>query len=335
MRILGISCAVPKNRIHFSSYFSTFGQETIEKIVRNIGVQERRQICGDSCTSDLVIAAAEQLFTATGVDKDTIDAVLFVTQTPDYLMPATSGIIQHRLELRRDIITMDVNHGCSGYVDGLILAQGLLKGLGLQRVLLLAGDTLTKTTNPNDPGTMLLFGDAGSATLLEQSDAPFIYVVGRDGAGAMLLHQKIGYRNGLDVKNNMPNQDHLFFQMNGLKVYGFTLDCVPKMTTQLLNISHWTIDSTNYFIYHQANVYMLKQLARKSKIPMDKVPISMDLFGNSASATIPLTIVSQLKNKIFSGSKLVLIAFGVGLAWASTTIEWENGVICPLVEIDC
>jgi 3-oxoacyl-[acyl-carrier-protein] synthase-3 len=334
MKILGISCAVPTNMIHSDEFIPTFGEEVVKKIVANTGVIERRHV-KSGCTSDLVVAAAERLFEETHIEKETIDAIIFVTQTPDYLTPATSGILQHRLGLSQNIITLDVNHGCTGYTDGLILAQSLLKGLGLRKVLLLVGDTLSKIVSPNDQGTALLFGDAGSATLIENSDDPFYYVAGRDGAGSMFLYQNIGYRNGLHVNKNIDSKKELIFHMDGLKVYGFTIDCVPKMTKELLEKTGWSFESVDYFLLHQANLFMVRNLARIVKIPSEKVPIGIEKFGNTSGTTIPMLFVNQMYDKLRNGSKLILEGFGIGLAWAAVALEWKDGIICPLVEIDC
>jgi 3-oxoacyl-[acyl-carrier-protein] synthase-3 len=243
--------------------------------------------------------------------------------------------LQHRLGLSQNIITLDVNHGCTAYTDGLILAQSLLKGLGLRKVLLLVGDTLSKIVSPNDQGTALLFGDAGSATLLENSDDPFYYVAGRDGAGSMFLYQNIGYRNGLHVNKCIDTKNDLIFHMDGLKVYGFTIDCVPKMTRELLEKTGWSFDSVDYFLLHQANLFMVQNLARMVKIPIGKVPIGIEKFGNTSGTTIPLLFVDQMRDKLRYGSKLVLEGFGIGLAWAAVAVEWQDGIICPLIEIDC
>jgi 3-oxoacyl-[acyl-carrier-protein] synthase-3 len=334
MRILGISCAVPTHAKHSDEFTPVLGEETVKKIVANTGVIERRHV-KSGCTSDLVTAAAEELFEETNVDKETIDALIFVTQTLDYLTPATSGILQHRLGLSQNIIALDVNHGCTAYTDGLILAQSLLKGLGLRKVLLLVGDTLSKIVSPQDQGTALLFGDAGSATLLENSDDPFYYVAGRDGAGSMFLCQNIGYRNGLHIKNQVDSKNDLVFHMDGLKVYGFTIDCVPKMTKELLEQTGWSLDSVDYFLFHQANLFMIRNLAKIIKIPFEKVPIGIENFGNTSGTTIPLLFVDQMCDKLNYGSKLVLEGFGIGLAWAAVAVEWKDGIICPLVEFHC
>jgi 3-oxoacyl-[acyl-carrier-protein] synthase-3 len=342
MKILGIACCVPKNNIDTFSFFKRFGKESVERVVANIGVKERRIAKSGMCTSDLCVTASEYLFSKTGIDKDTIDCIIFVSQTSDYLIPATSGIIQKQLGLSEKVFTFDVNQGCTGYTDGLIIAQGLLHGLQMKRILLLAGDTISKMLDPNDQGTAMLFGDAGSATLLESTYATsssdsrqdFCFISGTDGGGADVIMQKIGYRNGFHVNHSISNISDLFVKIDGAKVYEFTIDRVPIMIKELLDKTGWSIDETDSFIFHQANKYIIRNLARITKIPMDKVPICLDEFGNTSSASIPLTMVTRLQERLTCPAKLVLVGFGVGLAWSAVALEWENGIICPLIEME-
>ena len=200
MRIAGISCAVPTNVITSEAFVPRFDRETVNKVIANIGVEERRHVNKGGCASDLAVAAAERLFGDLRTDRSTIDAVLFITQTPDYLVPATSRILQDRLKLPTRLMALDINLGCSGFTDGLILGQALLKGLALRNVLLIVGDTMSKMISHEDQGTAFLFGDAASATLLEAADAPFFHVMGGDGSRAPALIQNFGYRQGLGTR---------------------------------------------------------------------------------------------------------------------------------------
>ena len=334
MRIAGIACAVPTNVITSEAFIPRFGRETVDKIVENIGVEERRHV-RTGCTSDLAVAAAERLFDDLHVDRSTIDAVVLATKTPDWLSPATSGILQDRLGLPQRLVTFDLNLGCSGFTDGLILGQALLKGLALRKVLLLAGDTMSKVVSPDDQGAALLFGDAACAAILESSDAPFYHVIGRDGSGYSAIYHKFGYRQGLDAREPKLHPADIAFQMDGLEVLGFTLKCVPTLFTDILDLSGWNIETTDYFLYHQANAFMLKQLARRSKIPMEKFPIGITKFGNTCGASIPLMLVTELAERLGESTRLALFGFGSGLAWSAVAVEWKNGILCPLVEIDC
>ena len=339
MKILGISCCVPKNKVDSSAFVPRFGEELVERIVTNTGIKERRIARPETCTSDLCVAAAEQLFEQTGVPKDSVDALVFLSQTPDYLIPATSGVIQDRLGLPTSVFAFDVNQGCTGYTDGLMISQGLLNGLGMKRILLLMGDTLSKIVDPNDQGVAMLFGDAGSATLLEASKEPFHFVAGTDGSGADIIHQKISYRNGLHIDCPVPEISTLTIKIHGAKVYEFTIERIPPMVNQILTESGWIVDEVDAFVLHQANQYIMRNLARMMKIPMSKVPISLDEFGNTSSGSIPLTMVTRLQNElrpvVAEPTKLVFVGFGVGLAWSAVCVNWQDGIICPLIEMEC
>ncbi len=333
MKILGIACCVPKTKIDASAFIPRFGEELVERIVTNTGIKERRASSLETCTSDLCVAAAERLFEQTGVPKDSVDALIFLSQGPDYSIPATSGIIQDRLGLPTTVFAFDVNQGCTGYTDGLIISQGLLNGLGMKRILLLMGDTPSKSLDPNDQGTVMLFGDAGSATLLEASKDPFRFVAGTDGSGAMIIRADFGVRNGLHVTRPMPDISSLFTRIDGAKVYEFTIDRVPPMVKEILAKTEWSIDETDAFVFHQANLYIMRNLARMMKVPMEKLPVSLDEFGNTSSASIPLTMVTRMRERLEQPAKLVLVGFGVGLAWSAVSVEWEGGTICPLIEM--
>jgi len=331
MRVIGLACAVPGNRVPSSDFVQYFGEETVEKIVANTGIHERRFVRHNGCTSDLCVAAAEALFEKTSIPRDTIDAVVFVTQSPDYYcVPATSCEIQHRLKLPETVFAFDIAKGCTGYTDGFLVAQGLLQGLGYRRILLLAGDTPSLTADFTNQGTCMLFGDAGSATILEKSDDPFIHVVGTDGTGALVINTPFGARNRypMDFSN-------LHCVLDGAKVYEFTIDRVPDMVKEVLAKAGWSIADTDAFVFHQANHYIMRNLARMMKIPADKLPISLDEFGNTSSASIPLTIVTRLKERLQKSAKLVLVGFGVGLSWSAVAAEWEDTIVCPLVEVEC
>ena len=335
MRVIGLACAVPANKVSSSDFISNFGQETVEKIVTNTGIRERRIVRNFGCTSDLCLAAAEELFAQTQVPKESVDAVIFVSQTPDYFIPATSGVIQAKLGLPKTVFTFDVNQGCTGYTDGLIIAQGLLRGLNMKHVLLLAGDTPSRIVASGDQGTAMLFGDAGSATLLEASDDLFYHVAGTDGTGALVIHQKLGYRNGLDMKNPMPPIEDLPVSIDGAIVYEFTIDRVPDMVKKIMKTVNWSVDQVDAFVFHQANQYIMRNLARMTRIPMDKLPVSLDEYGNTSSASTPLTMVTRLSELLKNPAKLVLVGFGVGLAWSAVALEWCDGKICPLIELEC
>ena len=334
MRILAISCAVPKNESPIENSIGSFSEETVKKIIRNTGIKSRRIAPRGMMASDLAFHASEVLFEATGVEKSSVDAIIFVSQTADYLVPTTSSLLQHRLGLPDSIFSLDLNKGCTGYTDGLIVAQGLLAGLGMNRILLIVADTLSKMTDSKDQSTAMLFGDAASATLLERSDQPFSHVQGTDGSGFEAIHQDTGYRRWDDEGAFPIPFEAIATKVDGVPVFEFTIKRIPPAVEELLHKAAWTIDGTDAFVFHQANLFILKHLGRKMGITMDKIPISLERFGNTSGASIPMTIVTEMASISCEARKLVLVGFGVGLAWSGVAFPWSgNEIVCPLIEM--
>jgi len=333
MKIVGIAAAVPKEEVNAESFVNEFGEEAVSSSTKNTGIFSWRRAASGICTSDLAYNAAEELFAKLHVERSSIDALIFVSQTADYMIPATSPILQKRLGLKDTLFTLDVNKGCTGYTDGLLLAHSLMKGMGFKRILLLVGDTLSKIVDSSDKGTCLLFGDAAAATLVEADSQELLFFVGRDGTGSEFIHQKIGYRNELCCDSLVKSSD-LNLMIDGAEIFNFTIKRIPSMIKALLEVKGWQISDVDAFVFHQANKFIIKHLARKIRLDVDdKVPMSLKRFGNTSSASIPLTLVTEMRWKLSKPVKLILVGFGVGLAWSSVAVESENIVLCPLVEV--
>lgn len=332
MRISGIAAAVPSRCVRATDSIGQFDEETVQKITANTGVHARRVSSDDLCTSDLCVEAAERLLTTMAIDRESIDALLFVSQTADYVIPATSPLLQVRLGLTNRTFTLDLNQGCTGFTDGLLVAHSLMRGLGFKRVLLLCGDTPSKTMDPEDQGVALLFGDAAAATLLEEDKKDILFSAGTDGEGSDYIGQKIGYRSGMSTKK-APLIKDIAVKLEGAEIFSFTIKRVPPMVKEAMVKADWSVDDVDQFIFHQANSFIINYLARKLRIPADKCPVSLDEFGNTSSASIPLTIVTRIAENLTSPQKLVLVGFGVGLAWSAIAIETDGVTICPLVEV--
>ena len=335
--IKGIVSCFPKERVENASLYATFGETEVKKMSKMTGIQSRPVTDENTCTSDLCHCAAEKLLASLQISPDSIDALIFISQTPDYILPPTSHILQARLGLSTDAAVFDVNLGCSGYTYGLWLASSLLQGQ-INRVLLLVGDTCSKFTSDQDRSTFPLFGDAAAATLVEKdTDAgPAHFVLGSDGAGAENLIIKAGgfrdSRRGPALERiegadgNWRRDDELF--MNGQEVFTFTLKRVSPLVDQLLEYSGDDVDKVDHFVFHQANEFMLKHLANKAGIPAEKMPLTMENFGNTSSASIPLTICQKLKDSFTNDKpKLAMFGFGVGLSWGAAIIHSPVEVI--------
>lgn len=342
VNLAGISCAVPENSSVNGEYADIFGDE-VQKVADSIGVY-KRHISDRLCASDLCYVAADRLLDAMRIDRSSIDALLFVSQTPDYSLPATACLLQERLGLSTECGAFDINLGCSGYVYGLFNAASLIAA-GAKRVLLLAGDTISKLASPTDRSVALVFGDAGSATLVERREGaePFAFVLGTDGRGAQnLIVPAGGARNPLTPENATPTErergnirsDAQLF-MDGAEIFAFTLASVPKLFTRLLE--HRGIDKSevDYVLFHQANRFMLRHLAKRMKLDDNQVPIALEDFGNTSCASIPLTIVTHLKDRLNEGdATLALLGFGVGYSWAGALLSTQNPTIPDLSYVE-
>ena len=344
MRLVAVSCCVPRNSVSAEAVYERFGQEEVQKIVRNSGVRARRIVAPSVTTSDLCFESAQALLDASGWDRSSIDAVVFVTQTPDYGIPATSHILQDRLGLSDRTFCFDVNLGCTGFTHGLLLGEGLLDGLGMNRVLVLVGDTTSRSCSQWDRSVCLLFGDAGGAALLEREGPQQVAgrVWGADGSGALFIQRPAsGFRHQATAEsfvlketeggNRRSDMDTV---MDGAQIFNFTIKRVPPMVNDVLAKAEWTADEVDAFVFHQANKFIIDYLRRKLKVPAEKAPTCLEEFGNTSSASIPLTMVTRMREQLEAGpAKLVLVGFGVGLSWSSVAMQTEGVRVLPLIEV--
>ena len=330
-RISGIASAVPKKVRTLDDDAKIFGKNEVMKISKSTGVKNRHIAFDNMCTSDLCFAASEKLLADIGWVRDSIDGLIFVTQTPDYILPATSCTMHSRLNLSKKCVAFDVNLGCSGYIYGLWIAAQMISSGSLNRVLLMAGDTSSKRISKLDRATYLLFGDAGTVTAIEKganSDS-FNFVLGTDGTGwNNLIVPAGGFRNPRNESTSIPkeresknirSEEDLF--MDGAEIFTFTLREVAPMIKNLLLDSEWSIDMVDFFVMHQANKFIIEHLSKKMKIPLPKVPISLENYGNTSSASIPITMTHNLSDKLSQDKLHILLSgFGVWYSWGAAAI---------------
>jgi 3-oxoacyl-[acyl-carrier-protein] synthase-3 len=332
--IKAIVTHLPSKKLTNDDLAKIYPDWDVQKTYENTGVAVRRIAEPDECTSDLGVKAAQELFSRGACTPSEIDFLLFCTQGPDYLLPASSCIMQDRLGLPQTCGAFDFNLGCSGYVYGLALAKGLIETNMAAKVLFIVGDTPSKSINPRDRSALPLFGDAASATLIigceteEELIGPFVF--GTDGKGARNLIIPAG---GVRIRptpetaiphddgtGNFRSQQDLF--MDGIEIFNFSLQTVPKSISQLLEKCQLNLEDIDLFVFHQANKFMLEALRRKIKIPQEKFIINLEDYGNTSSATIPMALEAALANgKISNNSKVLLCGFGVGYSWATTLIK--------------
>lgn len=341
--IKGISCCVPKNK-QLNRELSLMSSDEIEKFIEATGVEERRIADDKTCTSDLCFHAAEKLISELNWNKEDIEVLVFVSQTADYILPVSSVILQERLGLSNSCVAFDVPLGCSGYVYGMSIISSMMKATGLKKGILLAGDTSSKLLSQQDKSTVPLFGDAGTATAFEyDSNAKNLYFdLGSDGSGKNAIILKDGGARNRITQNSLEyheyesgikrNSCHLVLE--GMDVFSFGISQAPKTINLLLEKFDLDKEKIDYFVFHQANLMMNKMIVKKLKLPQEKVPYSLQKYGNTSSATIPLTIALNLKEELITSAKEVIVCgFGVGLSWGTAKITFDNLLITDILEI--
>lgn len=343
VRIRGISAAVPRTKESNWEYDWISVKER-EMLIKTTGIETRRVAAPDIATSDMGVAAAEALIAAANWSKESIDVLLWVSQSPDYHLPATGIILQDRLQLSKNCMAFDINLGCSGYVYGLSVMASLLQSGQLKRGLLLVGDKSTSGLSYQDKSTYPLFGDGATATLLEfDPTAPSMtFNLQSDGAGKdAIIIPDGGIRNPISDRTYVTEEaepgiirHRKNLWLDGLAVFNFSLREVAPNIKALLSHLSTTIDHYDYFVFHQANKLMNESIRKKLKLPPEKVPYTLPDYGNTSSASIPLTMAVCLQQQLQNQSlRLVLSAFGVGLSWGSVALQTDK-IICPnLVEI--
>lgn len=301
------------------------------KIYRKTGIRSR-PVVKDELVSDLAVGAAERLFEEHGIDRSTIDFLLLCTQSPDYFLPTTACLVQDRLGLPVTTGALDFNLGCSGFVYGLALAQGLLFAGTASKVLLIMSETYTRHIHPLDKSVRTIFGDAATATLLEADDLPRIgkFVLGTDGSGAPNLIVPAGgmarprseetAKEETDEAGNVRSMDHIY--MNGPEIFSFTLRAVPDLVRRTLEKNKLSDDEIDLYVFHQANRFILENLRDRLEIPEERFYIDVEETGNTVCATIPIALRNALdKGLIREGSKVLLAGFGVGYSYGATVLR--------------
>lgn len=339
--VAAVSACVPKNIKRNVDLGYLIPDEEINKTINSIGIEERRYADENVCSSDLCLKAAEKLIEDNSIDKSSIDALIFVSQTADYHQPATAPLLQHKLGLNTSVLSFYVNLACSGYVYGLSIAYSFASQEGINNVLLLVGETMSKTVSQYDKVSTPLFGDAGTATLVTKGDFGKAYFsLSSDGSGSDVIKMPYGgYRNPsshegfmehVDADGNKRTGEQFF--MDGMDVFNFGMKVEPKDIKSILAFGELTVDDLDLLIYHQANKFMTDFFSKRLKISTDKTPYSLKRFGNTSSASIPLTIVSEVKDNYPNREKVILSGFGAGLSWGTVLLDLRKCNISNLIE---
>lgn len=345
-KITGILTVLPENEVNFDDEIDNYdfprGQSMKLKLIMGYG--KRRVVKKGTTASDLCVFGINYLLDNKFIKKDDIDALVLVTQSPDHLVPATSHIIQGKLELKQDMICLDINQACSGYPIGLNQAFMLLEQEEVNKVIVLNADTMSYKVSVKDRGSRPLTGDAASITIVENdlSDNVIYGTVNVDGRGAdTLIIPAGGFRIPstpetaelkIDKSGNSRSLDHLV--MKGDEVFNFVQKEVPPMIENLLAKANCDKNDIDYYMFHQPNKFMLKKLADKMGVPYSKMPNNIvENFGNSSGVSIPTAITYNLGEKLLTDSFLICVAgFGAGLSWASLLLEMGHLDFCTTID---
>lgn len=336
VRLAGMASCVPHRVLDNVRDCPPSQRSERERLVRNIGIQTRR-ICPEWQTfSDLAFVATDKLLDELGWKREEVDALIVVTQSPDYLIPSTAIILQDRLGLPQTTIAFDVNLGCSGYPFGLHLLGSMISAGGVKKGLLLVGD---KSANVKDP----LFSDAGTATAMEFDDnaAPMFFDLNSDGSGFKAIIKPVGgHREPYANHHSIPIRDEsgeLHWPdeliLDGPAVLSFSTQRIPPAVTKTLEYARLTKDEVDFFIFHQANRMINETIRKKLGLPVEKVPSTLHELGNTSGASLPVTITARLHEQLSSGKhKLLLGGFGIGLSWGTAILDIQCGKFPVMLE---
>jgi 3-oxoacyl-[acyl-carrier-protein] synthase-3 len=327
-----ISFCTPEKELNNKELNELFPEWSVDKIAKKTGIEKRYISSKDQLSSDLGIQAAEKLFQEHSIDRSSIDFLLFCTQSPDYFLPTTACIVQNRLGLKHTTGALDFNLGCSGYVYGLSLAKGLIAGGIAKNVLLITAETYTKFINQNDKSNRTIFGDAATASLItaERGIAEIKdFVLGTDGSGAGNLIVKNGALRHpekdkqtteiVDEFGNISGSDFLY--MNGSEIFNFTIDRIPILCDDVLQKNNLNDDQIGWYVFHQANRYVLNFLRKKIGIPESRFFINVEKYANTVSSTIPIALYDLFcQYKEFKGN-IMIAGFGVGYSWGGCILS--------------
>jgi 3-oxoacyl-[acyl-carrier-protein] synthase-3 len=342
--IKALAGCVPANTIDNSLYTDFFSEQEAKDIVEKTGIYHRRFAPPGMTASDLCFHAAQKLITDLDIDTSEIELLIFVSQTPDYRMPATSIVLQNRLGLSMQTMAFDISLGCSAFVYALSVVYSLMERSGFKKALLLDGETRSRIYSPKDRTTAFLFGDAGIATLIERDPkyGTSYFSLNSDGSREDLIKVKAGgyrYPSTMDTLREKVIDEHGNIRsdeqgyMNGPDVFNFAIREVPADIERLSVFSGINLNQLDYYVFHQANAYMNGYLQKKMKLPTEKVPSSISKFGNTSSVSIPITIASELRDKLNGRKRMMLCGFGVGMSWATGFLDLYDCYIPDIIEI--
>lgn len=334
VQLKAVGSWLPTNKLEMTDLGKMYGDAEVANIIKATGVERARIADADMCSSDMCQKAAEELLEKEGVDKAEIDGLVFVSQTCDWILPATSISLQDRLGLSKNTVCIDIHYGCSGFIYGLFQAATWVSTGACKNVLVLAGDTTSRMYNPNDKSLRMVFGDCGTASLVTAGAGSMGFHIQSDGSGAdRLIVPAGGFRKPVseetsklewDEDTNGRTQNDLF--MDGMAIFNFAITKVHKNINTLIEYMDWAKEDVSFYALHQANEFMVSYVRKKLKVTADVAPTNCKDYGNTGPATIPLLLSDVCSQNQYDLKKTILCGFGVGLSWGSVAADLSETV---------
>lgn len=329
--ITGIACALPEKKVLTDDYIEHFGEDAVERFKKTTGIISRYISNGKQTASDLCYVAAKQLMDKKGLSGEDIDALILMTQFPDYKTPSTAFVLHKRLGIKKDCMVFDINLGCSAFVNGLEVLGGLIQGGAIKKALLLIGDAELKHPIMEDHSFTMMFGDAGSACLLERGSGTIRGINKSDGNGYNVMG--IPYPGARFPEQ--PTEYYASKHMAGDDTFVFTITEIPKLFKEYFKEYDCSLEDIDYCVLHQANLLILNHIAKKIKLPKEKMPISIDKYGNTDGVSILLGIVELCAGlEADKQLKLLVSGFGIGLSWGIAGFEINTSDVLPVIFTD-
>ncbi len=343
IKIGGIAAAVPSNVEKTTQYNSLFGEAEVSKFIEQTGIEETRRTSKHQTTSDLGFTAAQKILKERGIDPAEIGAIVVASHSPDYRRPATAFILQKRLGIPQNAAVFDISLGCSSLVYGVQVLSSMMQSSDINKALLITGDTAGKSVYPTDRSSIMLFGEAGAAILLEKTEEDYEMnaILKSDGNGyRYMIVPGGGYRNlnppetVFDCKDGNKRTLYNSF-IQGTAVFTFTIFDVPHLLKEFFEKTNTTVDDYDTFAFHQANLYILKQIAKKVAIPMDKMPLSLHKYGNTSGASPLISLIDKYGNDNLNTTiNTLFCGFGIGVSLGVFSAQIETKYIYPIIEDD-
>lgn len=336
-----IAACVPPQVYYNKDLNQIMPQEDVDKLIKSIGIEQKRFAEPDVTSSDLCYKAAKKLIEDNQIDPESIDMLLFLSLTHDYIAPPTSSVLQHRLGLPQTCAAIDLSQACSGFIYAFSIACSIASNPAINKVLVCVGETMSKIMNPRDKVNFPLYGDAGIACIVEKGDygeATFLLSSDGEGEHSVIVPAR-GFRNPLTAESFVEKEyeDGNFrretdITMDGIDTFNHAIKVIPKEVKELMRITNITNDDVDYLVAHQANKLMIDFILKRLKFDMNKVPFCISKFGNTSCCSVPLTIVSELEGKMEGKKRLLMTSIGAGWTYASAYLNTNNLKISPIFD---